>query len=166
MTFLKWLVRIHKWVALIVGLQIVLWILGGVVMSAIPIEIVRGEHKIAEHNVQSVAIDEVLPLADAAKTLGATTISSASLGEMLGEPVWRIEMKDAPLQLLTLVAARCCRRLAKNAQKKLRSETTTVQAISILSRSSKRRRPNITNLAPFGGRHLTIVIRQRFMLIH
>ncbi len=100
MTFLKWLVRIHKWVALIVGLQIVLWISGGVVMSVIPIEIVRGEHKIAEHNVQSVAIGNVLPLADAAKTLGATTISSASLGEMLGEPVWRIEMKDGAVAIV------------------------------------------------------------------
>lgn len=100
MTFLKWLVRIHKWIALIVGLQIVLWISGGVVMSVIPIEIVRGEHKIAEHNVQSVAIGNVLPLADAAKTLGATTITSASLGEMLGEPVWRIEMKDSAVAIV------------------------------------------------------------------
>ena len=43
MAVLRWAVRIHKWVALIVGLQIVLWVAGGVVMSVIPIEQVRGE---------------------------------------------------------------------------------------------------------------------------
>ena len=47
MGILRWSVRIHKWVALVVGLQIVLWIAGGLVMSVLPIEQVRGEHKIA-----------------------------------------------------------------------------------------------------------------------
>ena len=36
---LRWTLRIHKWLALVVGIQIVLWIAGGVVMSVIPIEI-------------------------------------------------------------------------------------------------------------------------------
>ena len=37
MVIKRWAIRIHKWVALAVGLQIVLWVLGGVVMSAIPV---------------------------------------------------------------------------------------------------------------------------------
>jgi len=45
---LRWTVRVHKWLALIVGIQIVLWIAGGAVMSILPIERVRGEHNIAE----------------------------------------------------------------------------------------------------------------------
>ena len=35
---------LHRWLGMIVGLQVVLWIAGGVVMSAIPIDIVRGAH--------------------------------------------------------------------------------------------------------------------------
>ena len=35
---------LHRWLGMIVGLQVVLWIAGGVVMSAIPIDIVRGTH--------------------------------------------------------------------------------------------------------------------------
>lgn len=38
MHVLRWAVRTHKCVALIVGLQILFWIAGGLVMSAIPIE--------------------------------------------------------------------------------------------------------------------------------
>ncbi|WP_421784943.1 PepSY domain-containing protein [Hyphobacterium sp.] len=44
----RWLIRLHKWAALVIGLQVLAWVAGGVVMSAIPIERVRGEHNIAE----------------------------------------------------------------------------------------------------------------------
>ena len=47
-SLLRWTIRVHKWLALIVGIQIILWVTGGVVMSVIPIETVRGEHNIAE----------------------------------------------------------------------------------------------------------------------
>lgn len=43
----RWLIRLHKWAALIIGLQVLAWVAGGVVMSVIPIERVRGEHNIA-----------------------------------------------------------------------------------------------------------------------
>jgi hypothetical protein len=91
MTFLRWLVRIHKWVALVVGLQIVLWVAGGVVMSVIPIEIVRGEHKIAKAPDKPLALVDIKSVGDAAKAIGTPAIKSAALGKMLGAPVWRIE---------------------------------------------------------------------------
>jgi hypothetical protein len=51
---IRWLIRLHKWAALIIGLQVLAWVAGGVVMSVIPIEEVRGEHNIAD---QAVALD-------------------------------------------------------------------------------------------------------------
>lgn len=39
---------IHKWVGLFIGIQILLWITGGVVMSVIPLEMVRGKHLVHE----------------------------------------------------------------------------------------------------------------------
>lgn len=41
------LTSIHKWVGLVVGIQVVLWVAGGLVMSAFPIELVRGETQAA-----------------------------------------------------------------------------------------------------------------------
>ncbi|MCZ8324412.1 MAG: hypothetical protein O9283_04015 [Sphingomonadaceae bacterium] len=38
--------RIHKWLALLVGLQVMVWMISGLVMSAVPIGVVRGEHLI------------------------------------------------------------------------------------------------------------------------
>ncbi len=101
MTLLKWIVRVHKWAALIVGLQIVLWISGGVVMSVIAIEVVRGEHKTAEHGIASIDTQNMLPITDAAQVLGVSSLKSASLGEMLGVPVWRIEKESGELAIIS-----------------------------------------------------------------
>lgn len=40
---------IHKWLALIVGVQILFWIASGAFFAIFPIEQVRSEHRIAEH---------------------------------------------------------------------------------------------------------------------
>lgn len=100
MALLKWAARVHKWVALIVGLQIVLWIAGGVVMSVIPIEIVRGEHKIAERKIDAFNPTEIISIHDAAAVLSADRIKTAVLGEVLGTPVWRIVADDDDTHLI------------------------------------------------------------------
>lgn len=41
---LRWATQIHKWLALIVGVQVLGWVLGGVIMTALPIDMVRGRH--------------------------------------------------------------------------------------------------------------------------
>ena len=38
--------KLHKWVGLVVALQVLFWISGGVVMTVIPIDMVRGQHLI------------------------------------------------------------------------------------------------------------------------
>ncbi|MEK7729860.1 MAG: hypothetical protein AAB354_15740, partial [candidate division KSB1 bacterium] len=35
---------LHKWLSLFVGLQVLAWVVGGLVMSYFPIEKVRSEH--------------------------------------------------------------------------------------------------------------------------
>ena len=40
---------IHKWLALIVGVQVLLWIVSGLFFAVYPIERVRSEHRIAAH---------------------------------------------------------------------------------------------------------------------
>jgi hypothetical protein len=90
MGFLRWVVSIHKWIALIVGIQIALWIAGGVVMSIIPIEVVRGEHKIAEQPPAAVNARDVRSLQQIEADLGLSGIRTASISALLGNPVWRL----------------------------------------------------------------------------
>lgn len=100
MGVLKWSVRIHKWVALIVGIQIVLWIAGGLVMSAIPIEQVRGEHKIAAPT--SVAFDpaQLQSLQFVTNALQIGAVSEASLGSIIDTAVWRIKTTSGETYLI------------------------------------------------------------------
>lgn len=102
MGLLRWSVRIHKWVALVVGIQIVLWIAGGLVMSAIPIEQVRGEHKVSEWTVQPFDPARIISLQEAAEAAAIERVETASLGHVLGKPVWRVS--DEPGTHVTLDA--------------------------------------------------------------
>ena len=94
MNILKWSARLHKWVALVVGIQILLWLAGGFVMSVIPIEQVRGEHKVraqAEFNFDAASL---ISLSSAADSAGLERIANASLATVLDKPVWSLEATD------------------------------------------------------------------------
>ena len=97
MKLLRWSVRVHKWVALVVGIQIMLWIAGGLVMSAIPIAQVRGEHKIAKWTVQPFDPARLISLEAATKAASMERIQSGTLGHVLGKPVWRLVSEGRPL---------------------------------------------------------------------
>ena len=46
--------RIHKWLALIIGAQLLIWFASGVIMSFLPIEQVRGEHLVDRESVMPI----------------------------------------------------------------------------------------------------------------
>lgn len=46
--------RIHKWLALIIGAQLLIWFTSGVLMSFLPIEKVRGEHLVDREAVTMI----------------------------------------------------------------------------------------------------------------
>lgn len=47
--------RIHKWLALIIGAQLLIWFTSGVIMSFLPIEQVRGEHLVDRETVVPIS---------------------------------------------------------------------------------------------------------------
>lgn len=58
MSFPSTLTSVHKWIGVVVGIQVVLWIAGGLVMSAFPIEVVRGETQAATIEPTPIGADE------------------------------------------------------------------------------------------------------------
>jgi hypothetical protein len=46
--------RVHKWLALIIGAQLLIWFTSGVIMSFLPIDKVRGEHLVDRDSVVAV----------------------------------------------------------------------------------------------------------------
>ena len=63
-----WVRRTHKWIGLVVGVQALLWMISGVYMTVVPLEIIHGDHLAHVHG--------------APVSTGATRIDSRKLGEL------------------------------------------------------------------------------------
>lgn len=88
MTLRRWAARAHKWIALVVGVQVFLWIAGGLVMSAFPLAQVRGEHRMAVKQPVAADPDNLISLAAAARAAGFESIDGVQLATFIGEPAY------------------------------------------------------------------------------
>jgi uncharacterized iron-regulated membrane protein len=105
---LKLSLQLHKWIALIVGVQVLFWVVGGLVMTAIPIERVRSEQHIAAFQPDLVPLDSVISAKDAAAAAGLQPVE-ATLKSTLRGPVWTLKSVDGHSHVLD---ARTGRRMA------------------------------------------------------
>jgi len=100
-SLLRWTIRIHKWLALIVGIQIILWVTGGVVMSVIPIETVRGEHNIAEVIPVELDTENLISVDEAVDAASPSSgLSEARLQHWHGQTVWNVIARNETSQLV------------------------------------------------------------------
>jgi uncharacterized iron-regulated membrane protein len=92
MLFLR---KLHKWLGLIVGLQLVLWTASGSVFAWLSHHEVEAEHSVkvpaAESLGSAVAISDPPTWLD---EYPADTIYELRLTSLVGEPVWRVELAD------------------------------------------------------------------------
>lgn len=99
-------IQIHKWIALIVGVQVLFWTVGGFVMTAIPIERVRSEHHLAKPSPAPLDLARVLPATEAAARAGLPAPASALLQSTPRGPVWVITGPDGKAVTLDAVSGR------------------------------------------------------------
>lgn len=88
---------IHKWAGLVLALQILFWIGGGLIMSAIPIDKVHGDHLASSHSHEvptnsqyTFSLDKLLQ--EISKETD-TTVRSIRLDSRENEPVYIIRTK-------------------------------------------------------------------------
>lgn len=74
MKVLRLSTQIHKWVGLVVGVQVLFWVGGGLVMTAIPIETVRSEHHVQTLTPAPLALEAALPVTEAARIAGVAPV--------------------------------------------------------------------------------------------
>lgn len=74
MKVLRYSTQIHKWVGLVVGLQVLFWVGGGLVMTAIPIETVRSEHRLKASTPAALPLEKILPLAEVSRLSEVTPV--------------------------------------------------------------------------------------------
>lgn len=87
---LKTSIQLHKWVGLVVAVQVLFWVVGGIVMTVIPIERVHGDHHLAAAAAPEIAVDKVKPVAEIAKIAGFA-LTKAQLRSTPHGPVWIVD---------------------------------------------------------------------------
>jgi hypothetical protein len=93
------LTSIHKWIGLVIGIQVVLWVLGGLVMSAFPIELVRGETQAAP--AAPVAIESGEFRADLREVLAAQgPVTGLRSLRVAGRMYFEAQRGDSPTLLI------------------------------------------------------------------
>lgn len=98
--------KIHKWLALLMAVQILFWFVSGLFFAVVPIERVRSEHSVAELPVQPVS------LADASAGLariaaeGAAPADKIELRSLMGAPVALVTSGGARPRLYDLATGR------------------------------------------------------------
>lgn len=90
MNIFRWSNQVHKWLALVVGVQVLFWVGGGLLMTMMPIEQVRSEHRVAD--APAVAVDPagVIGAAETARAAGVAAFSKAEVRSTPRGPVWTL----------------------------------------------------------------------------
>jgi len=102
---LRWSLQLHKWIGLVVGLQVLGWVLGGLIMTAIPIERVRSEQHIATFQPDLLPLGRVIT-AQAAGTAAGMAPVEASLKSTLRGPVWTLKGADGHTLIVNALTGR------------------------------------------------------------
>lgn len=94
----------HKWIGLIVGIQVLFWTLGGVVMSWIPIEEVRGEHKVTHQAPVEISSNQSLLSFSEFAALSQKPIVRLTYDTLLGNPIAKLWHADKSFEIRSAVS--------------------------------------------------------------
>ena len=92
--------QLHKWTALIVGLQVLAWMVSGLYMTFVPIETVRSEHNIRKTEPRDLREAPVrgMPV-EAVRALGGP-VTRLELVDVDGRLSWRADISGKPAALI------------------------------------------------------------------
>ena len=84
--------RVHKWLALFVGIQAVIWTATGMYMVAVHIDTIHGDHLVHRPVSSPVALEAFVSPATLVTT--DPNAREVRLQRLLDRPVWRVESRD------------------------------------------------------------------------
>jgi hypothetical protein len=97
---------VHKWLALLMAIQILFWFASGLFFAVFPIERVRSEHLIAEAPVIPIRLDDAAAGLQRVAAAGAHPGEKIELRSMLGRPVALVTAGPARPRLYDLATGR------------------------------------------------------------
>src|SRR5688572_14605340 len=98
--------KVHKWLALLMAVQILFWFVSGLFFAVFPIEQVRSEHLIAEAPPVPLALDQAGAGLQRIAAQGASPGEKIELRAMLGRPVALVSGREGRPRLYILATGR------------------------------------------------------------
>lgn len=136
---IRWPVLIrktHKWVALFIGIQVVIWTVTGMYMVAVHIDYIHGDHLVRTPPSPTYALGGLAPPNVVARL--APDATEVRLQTMLDRPVWRVETPAASY----IVDAKSGQRLPPLSEAQVRkvareiyTGTPDIVAVNLLTKS-------------------------------
>jgi DUF971 family protein len=106
---------VHKWLALVIGVQALLWVASGLFFAIYPIERVRSEHRIAEQSYATLDAGVLSSLAETGPLLRSAPTKVSIERDMLGRAVAVVEFGEGRPALLDLETRRVLSPLQESA---------------------------------------------------
>ena len=98
--------KIHKWLALLMAVQILFWFASGLFFAWFPIERIRSEHAKAEQVAPPVPLDEAAAGLARLRSAGVTAAGTVEVRRLAGRPVALLRAGEGPPVLYDLADAR------------------------------------------------------------
>ena len=95
MTTIFW-AKVHKWLALLMAVQIMFWFVSGLFFAWFPIERVRSEHAKAEQVAPPVPLDQAAAGLARLRAAGVTGAETVEVRRLLGRPVALLRAGERP----------------------------------------------------------------------
>jgi len=84
--------KAHKWLALIIGVQALFWVVSGLYMTAVHIDIIHGDHLVRTPVAEPISMGGLVDPAVIVKNAGGA--QSLRLDQQLGQPVYIVSQKS------------------------------------------------------------------------
>jgi uncharacterized iron-regulated membrane protein len=94
--------KVHKWLALLMAIQILFWFVSGLFFAIAPIEQVRSEHMVAEQPAVPISMADAAAGFQRIQTAGAQPAEKVEVRTLLGQPVVVLSSSGARPRLYSL----------------------------------------------------------------
>ena len=92
--------KVHRWLALLIGAQAIVWFTSGLIMSLLPIDVVHGDHRIDRNAEPALSVDQTFaPVPDLLANAGVP-VRQLQHRMLLGRPVVEAQLADGKIRLL------------------------------------------------------------------
>lgn len=92
--------KVHRWLALLIGAQVIVWFTSGLIMSLLPIDTVHGDHRIDRNAEPALSIDQTCAPVPALLANAGVPVRQLQHRMLLGRPVVEAQLADGKIRLL------------------------------------------------------------------